>query len=204
MNIARHFAEQLARPRGAAGRVLGALMDIANRKAVQLSIERLAPRDGESLLDAGCGTGAALSAVLDQARCELTGIDPSETMIEAARRKLGKRARLQVTGMENLPFPDDSFDAVIALNVFYFLDADGVMVRSLRRVLKPGGRLIAYVTKGETMQQWSFARAGIHRLYDATTLAQAVAAGGFNQDQICVEEARIVGSVKGLFVRAIK
>ena len=38
----------------------------------------------------------------------------------------------------------------------------------------PGGRLVAYVTHRETMEHWAFARAGLHRLFDAAGLAAAL------------------------------
>lgn len=202
VSFARRFARQLAHPHGAAGRLLGFAMDLANHKPTQLALDLLNPQAGERILDAGCGTGKALKAVLRRADCPVTGIDPSPAMIAAASRTLGQRATLVQTGMEGLPFPDASFDAVIALNVLYFADREGRMLANLHRVLKPGGRLVAYVTHRETMQDWPFARAGLHRLYDEAELVVALADGGFAPARISVHGTPITRSVKGLLAFA--
>ncbi|MEY4721180.1 MAG: hypothetical protein RIQ46_905, partial [Pseudomonadota bacterium] len=120
MGLARRFAQQLARPQGLAGRLIGNAMDVANRRPTRLALDLLDPRPGERVLDAGCGTGAALAMLLDRAAVEATGVDPSPTMLAAARRRLGARARLGEVAIQDLPFPDGEFDAVMALNVLYF------------------------------------------------------------------------------------
>ncbi|MCB2073408.1 MAG: class I SAM-dependent methyltransferase [Novosphingobium sp.] len=202
MGLARRFAEQLARPQGVGGRLLGSAMDIANRKPTQLAVDMLAPQDGEHILDAGCGTGAGLAEVLRRADCAVTGIDPSDTMLASARRRLGPSAHLVRAGLEALSFPDGTFDAALLLNVLYFCDEDGRMTANLRRVLRPGGRLVAYVTHRDTMLDWPFAQEGLHRLFDRDRLIDALAAGGFARDRICVQETSITRSVRGLIACA--
>ena len=204
MNLARRFAQQLARPRGLAGRLIGNAMDVANRRPTRLALDLLDARPGERVLDAGCGTGAALAALLAQVPVVATGIDPSPTMIAAARRRLGTSARLEECGIEALPYDDAAFDAVLALNVLYFADREGAMLRQLYRVLRPGGRLVAYVTHRDNMENWPFARVGVHRLFDAGALTDCIADGGFARAAIRVHEQPITTSVDGLLVVAMK
>jgi SAM-dependent methyltransferase len=204
MGFAETLAGQLARPQGFAGRLLGHAMDLANRGPTQLALDLLDPRDGERILDAGCGTGAALDAVARRAGVRLCGIDPSPTMIAAARRRLGNSVNLHVAAADDLPFESEFFDAALLLNVLYFADPAGRMVAGLHRVLRPGGRLVAYVTHRETMQRWPFAQAGFHRLFDAAELADALVQGGFVPDAISVQEVRITPSVRGLLARAVR
>jgi len=202
MTLARRFAEQLARPTGRSGRLLGLAMDLANRKPTRIAIDRLRPVPGESILDAGCGTGAAMRALLRLRPGALTGIDPSATMIAAARRRLGDSATLHVSTLEALPLPDACFDAALALNMLYFCDRESGMIRAFHRLLKPGGRLVAYVTHRRSMEDWAFARQGIHRLFDADELADAIAEGGFARDHIHVEEISLTASIRGLVAHA--
>lgn len=202
MDLSRALAEQLARPSGRAGRWLGGAMDVANRRPTQLAVDLLAPMDGERILDAGCGTGAAIAQVLHRADCRMTGVDRSESMLVAARRRLGWRARLHCAAIEDLPLAAGTFDAVLALNVFYFADPEGRMLASLARVLRPGGRLVAYVTHRDTMQDWRFARRGLHRLYDEAALVDAIVAGGFARADISVHAVPVTRSVKGLLALA--
>lgn len=177
-------------------------MDIANREPTRWAIEVLAPRDGESVLDAGCGTGAALAAVLARARVEAAGIDPSQAMIAAARRRLGARASLHAVDTAAAPFADGAFDAAVMLNVLYFCDADSRMVADVRRMLRPGGRLVCYVTARSTMERWRFARAGHHRLFDAEELETALARGGFDRGRITVRRRPVARGVTGLLALA--
>jgi ubiquinone/menaquinone biosynthesis C-methylase UbiE len=177
-------------------------MDVANRKPTQLAVDLLNPQDGEHILDAGCGTGAAMARVLDRTNCGISGIDPSATMIAAAQARLQNRASLYQGGIADMPFAASSFDAALLLNVLYFCDVEGNMIRKLRRVLKPGGRLVVYVTHRNTMQNWPFARQGLHRLFDETELAQALIAGGFAPDRIDVYQRPITRSISGLLAIA--
>lgn len=202
MTLSARLASQLAHPRGYAGRVLGRLMDLANKEPVNLAITALAPRDGERILDAGCGSGAALAAVRQLAHCELYGIDRSEAMIAAASRLLASDAQLLQGDITRLPSTWPSFDAVLALNVLYFADPEGAMCRALYRALRPGGRLVAYVTERETMERWPFARAGHHRLFDERELESALIGGGFTPASISVKHCAVAPGIKGLIAHA--
>lgn len=204
MTFAHAVARQLARPVGLAGRMLAPVMDLANRTPTRLALDLLAPAAGEAVLDAGCGTGAALQAVLARADCRATGVDFSATMISGARRRLGGRADLVEAPLEHLPFAEATFDAALALNVLYFADSDGEMIAELHRVLRPGGRLVAYVTEDASMEQWPFVSAGLHRLYDATGLEQALVAAGFAAEAITVHVVPVAGAVMGLFAVATR
>jgi len=100
---------------------------------------------GRRILDAGCGAGPLFAALRDRGAI-VTGFDASAGMIEQARRRLGADADLQVAELGHpLPFPDGAFDDVIASLVLHYLEDWGPALAELRRVLKPGGRLIASV-----------------------------------------------------------
>ena len=97
------------------------------------------------ILDAGCGAGP-LSAALRDRGAIVTGFDKSAGMIELARRRLGGDADLQVADLGSaLPFPDNTFDDVTASLVLHYLEDWGPALAELRRVLRPGGRLIVSV-----------------------------------------------------------
>ncbi|HTN15907.1 MAG TPA: class I SAM-dependent methyltransferase [Sphingomonadaceae bacterium] len=204
MGFSEGLAGQLARPQGALGRLLGGAIDIANRVPTRLALDLLAPRDGERILDAGCGTGAALRDLLHRARVRAVGVDPSPTMIEAASRRLRGQALLLAEPVEAMTLAEGSFDGVLLLNVLYFADWQGRMATAIHRALKPGGRLVAYVTHRDTMERWRFIRAGRHRLFNNNELANALVAGGFVRERICVQEVPVASSVRGLLVRAVR
>ncbi|MGW9032712.1 class I SAM-dependent methyltransferase [Streptomyces sp. NPDC055722] len=98
---------------------------------------------GRRLLDAGCGSGP-LSAALRDRGAAVTGIDASAGMLALARRRLGDDADLHVVDLSDpLPFADGVFDDVVASLVLHYLEDWGPTLAEIRRVLRPGGRLIA-------------------------------------------------------------
>lgn len=103
----------------------------------------------ERLLDVGCGTGVLTRLALDAAgsAASAVGIDPAPDMIRVARehaKQLGSRAEFRVAAIENLPFPDSSFDVALASLMLHHLPPDARLegLREVHRVLKPGGRLV--------------------------------------------------------------
>jgi ubiquinone/menaquinone biosynthesis C-methylase UbiE len=100
---------------------------------------------GRRILDAGCGSGP-LSAALRDRGAIMTGFDSSAGMLELARRRLGGDADLRVADLASpLPYPDSAFDDVIASLVLHYLEDWTAPLAEIRRVLRPGGRLIASV-----------------------------------------------------------
>ncbi|MEV4251461.1 class I SAM-dependent methyltransferase [Streptosporangium canum] len=100
---------------------------------------------GRRILDAGCGSGPLFSALRDRGAI-VTGVDASAGMLELARQRLGADADLRVVDLASpLPFPDDAFDDVIASLVLHYLEDWGPTLAELRRVLRPGGRLLVSV-----------------------------------------------------------
>ena len=101
--------------------------------------------DGRRILDAGCGAGP-LSAALGAKGAIMTGFDSSPAMLELARQRLGASADLHVADLgKPLPFANGSFDDVVASLVLHYLEDWSAPLAELRRVLKPGGRLILSV-----------------------------------------------------------
>jgi SAM-dependent methyltransferase len=100
---------------------------------------------GRRILDVGCGSGPLFAALRDRG-ATVTGIDNSAGMLALARRRLGEDADLRVADLGGpLPYPGDMFDDAIASLVLHYLEDWGPALAELRRVLKPGGRLIASV-----------------------------------------------------------
>lgn len=100
---------------------------------------------GRRILDAGCGSGP-LSAALRDRGAVVTGIDASAGMLALARRRLGDDVTLHVADLSHpLPFDDGAFHDVVASLVLHYLEDWGPTLAELRRVIRPGGRLITSV-----------------------------------------------------------
>jgi ubiquinone/menaquinone biosynthesis C-methylase UbiE len=106
-------------------------------------------KSGESVLDVGCGSGSLAIAARHHvgAAGSVHGVDASEAMIARARRK-AKKAGADVTFetalAQSLLFPDARFDVVLNTVMLHHLPRKirQESVREMRRVLKPGGRLL--------------------------------------------------------------
>lgn len=105
---------------------------------------------GEKVLDVGCGTGSLAIAVKAKAgaAAEVHGIDAAPEMIDVASRKAAGRkvdVRFQVGLVEDIPFPDGNFDLAMSTLMLHHLpdDLKRTGLAEIRRVLKPGGRLLA-------------------------------------------------------------
>ncbi|GAB2736613.1 class I SAM-dependent methyltransferase [Amycolatopsis magusensis] len=114
----------------------------------------------DEVLDIGCGTGRITIPVAHRAKA-VTGFDLTEAMLEQAARKAAEAnldVRFEQGDMAALPFPDDSFDAVVSmLALMHVPPADHPRVFSeVRRVLRPGGRLIIGV-KNSVFERFSSA-----------------------------------------------
>jgi SAM-dependent methyltransferase len=94
---------------------------------------------GSRLLDVGCGSGLALSMAAERG-ARVSGIDIAPTLLAVARRRVPD-ADLREGGLDALPFPDRSFEAVLAINALQFAADPGRALGEIHRVLRPGGRL---------------------------------------------------------------
>lgn len=100
---------------------------------------------GLAVLDAGCGSGPLASA-LHERGARVTGLDASAAMVGLARRRLGQDADVRVGDLrEPLPFDDGAFDLVVASLVLHYLQDWSGPLAELRRVLRPGGRVLVSV-----------------------------------------------------------
>ena len=104
---------------------------------------------GADVLDLGCGTGvltryAAADAGLD---AKVAGIDPTPFMLEAARANPANPPNIEwVEGSgEDLPFPDASFDTLLASQVWQYVTDREATFLEMKRVLKPGGLIVGGV-----------------------------------------------------------
>lgn len=97
---------------------------------------------GIDVLDIGCGNGALLNALSDRIGSGV-GVDESTSILEQARKRNSQISNLKFEKISGpiLPFPDDSFDVVISLMSFRYLDWDPLL-HEIKRVTRPGGKFL--------------------------------------------------------------
>lgn len=119
-----------------APRTLTAQNFVSRRRFAIQMIESKLPK-GSKILDVGCGTGH-LAAELARRGYDTWGTDLSAGMIDYARTNYN-RDRYQVGDIEEIPFPDNTFDGIVCLGVVEYLASDGAALKEMHRVLRPGG-----------------------------------------------------------------
>jgi phosphatidylethanolamine/phosphatidyl-N-methylethanolamine N-methyltransferase len=108
------------------------------------AIRRMAIKTGDQILEVGVGTGIGLP--LYPRRCSVTAIDLSDGMLERARTRVQqynlRNVRLIQMDATRLQFPDNTFDIVYAPYFISCVPDPLAVTREMRRVCKPGGRLM--------------------------------------------------------------
>jgi ubiquinone/menaquinone biosynthesis C-methylase UbiE len=145
--------------------------------------------EGESVLDVGCGTGTlAIAAKYRVGNLgKVTGIDASPEMIGRAKkkaRKKGVEVNFQTAAAQSLPFQDAAFDVVLSTVMLHHLphEARPMCISEIRRVLRPGGRLLVIDFGGSADQRKSLAgRLHAHAHFDLTQVIPVVKRAGLAQ-----------------------
>jgi SAM-dependent methyltransferase len=113
------------------------------RPSYELAIQRAGLSAGQTVLDAGCGSGAFLRAAADHGAV-VSGIDASEALLAIARERVPD-ADLSLGDLQRLSYADDSFDAVTGFCSFFFADDMVEALREAGRVAKPGAAVVIQV-----------------------------------------------------------
>ena len=108
-------------------------------------LDWLAPASGQRWLDVGCGTGAFTELVLTHCSPgSIVGVDPTAAQIDYARRRI-PAGEFRTADATALPFADGEFDIVASALVINFIPDRAKALAEMRRVLRPGGMVTAYL-----------------------------------------------------------
>ena len=95
---------------------------------------------GKRVLEVGCGTGRGLGYLAARAQ-RIVGVDYGQDNIQQAKHHYGSRIELMVLDAQKLPFRDNSFDVVLAMEVIYYFAHLDSFLKECRRVLADDGLL---------------------------------------------------------------
>jgi ubiquinone/menaquinone biosynthesis C-methylase UbiE len=198
---------------------LGSIPEFYERYLVPLIFEpyardlaaRVAASKPQRILEIAAGTGAVTRELASRlpASARIVATDLNEPMLEHAKKLLEAETRIEwrLANAQDLPFDDDSFDAVLCqFGVMFFPDKDRAFSEA-RRVLRPGGHY--YFSVWDEIANNEFADVVTHALaqkfpndpplflartphghYDVNRLRQQVTAAGFSEVLAHVVEAR--------------
>jgi ubiquinone/menaquinone biosynthesis C-methylase UbiE len=122
---------------------------------------RVSGRSGVHVLDAGCGTGGMLLRLRAQEPAwRWSGIDFMPLACELARQRCGPGVDIRAASITELPFEDQSFDAITSGDVVCQVENPEVAAKEFFRVLRPGGIVILNVPA--YMWMWSYHDDAVH------------------------------------------
>jgi len=142
------IARQAERPTGLLGRALGAIMALETRSLNDEVLQRLAIAPSERILEIGFGHGRTLERAANaNTGARFAGIDHAQDMVAMVARRAHRlveagRLELRAGDSSTLPWPEATFDGAYAVHTIYFWEDPGGHLAEVRRVLRPGGRLV--------------------------------------------------------------
>jgi ubiquinone/menaquinone biosynthesis C-methylase UbiE len=148
MSILNRLLSQCKRPSGAFGRVMARGMNRAHSPLTKWALGQIEVADTAIVLDIGCGGGRTVDRLANMAvNGWVVGLDYSEDSVLVSRRKNSRhihngRAEICHASVSFIPYEDNTFDLLTAVETFYFWPAPDADLLEVKRVLKPGGQLL--------------------------------------------------------------
>jgi demethylmenaquinone methyltransferase/2-methoxy-6-polyprenyl-1,4-benzoquinol methylase/phosphoethanolamine N-methyltransferase len=175
----------------------------------EMTVELAGLQPGDSLLDVGCGPGSVTIPAKKRlgTNGRAAGIDPSPEMIARARQNAAQKGLdidFRVGVIEDLPFPDATFDVVTASLMIHHLPGDlkASGLAEVYRVLKPGGRLLIadFMRPTESLSSRIFTAVSMHlgMAEGIEDLPQLLERARFSQINRMKERFLVIGFVKAI------
>jgi len=185
-------------------------MSVVNKQPNHLAVRALCLQSRDTVLELGFGPGGAIkemAALVPQGL--VLGIDRSlEMLVQASRRNHleieQERVQLRLGNFCSLPWPTESIDKILAVNVIYFFSCDAREVSEAWRILKPGGVMAIYATDKSTMAHWKFSGPDTHALFDEHSLRSLLRTGGFSEEDMSLSAVTLPFGIRGLLAVARK
>ena len=188
--IGRLFGGQLRQPRGFVGRFTGRAMARGNQESNEWTLSLLEIQPYDHVLEVGFGPGQSIRSAAERASHGfVAGIDHSETMVREASKLNSQaiqsgRVELKRADVSSIPYTDDVFDKVFAVNVIYLWPDVAKPVRELRRVLKPGGLLALYLAPLELVDKLGLRRSPLFTIHGPDDVIEVLRNAGFIHPEV--------------------
>jgi SAM-dependent methyltransferase len=143
-----YVVRQVRKPTRWVGRLFAWLMNVSHSGLTNWGLEHVVVQKGSTVLDVGCGGGRTIEKLAALApKGMIYGADYAEGSVAASRGKnsrLIEAGRVEITqaSVSDLPFPNDKFDLVTAVETQYYWPHLITDMQEILRVLAPGGTLL--------------------------------------------------------------
>ena len=191
------FNSQFAHPKGWLGRLVGLILAWKNRERNAWTISMLDIQQSDHVLEIGFGPGQAVQEVVKLTpNGFVAGVDLSDVMVAQASKRnsaaiLARRVLLRQGTESPLPFEDNQFDKVFAVNSMQFWSHPIAGLQEVRRVLKPGGRIVITI-----QPMWAKTEEDIQGV--AKKLVFQLKQVGFKQVRLETRQIRPITTVSGM------
>lgn len=148
-------------------------------------VEKVPLNEGDRVLDAGCGYGLLSETVRHKAHAnrlrnvEQHAFDISTDMLEAFKARGADGIELRRLDVRDLPYENDYFDLILSSAMLEYVPDLDEALASLRRVLKPSGRIFVFMSKKSPLNRLLFLPFGNPTCYSYEELANAFGRVGF-------------------------
>jgi len=188
MGLLKSFFSQCARPEGSLGRAMLCFMNYTHAPLTNWGLKLVQVKDGWTMLDVGCGGGFTIRRLLNRSKdAHVYGIDISEESVTKAKKVnaevLNKQVFVTQGSAERLPYNNEIFDLVTAVETVYFWPDLPDCLQEVRRVLKPGGKFAIMVEVVESDSKWTSIVDGM-TAYTPEQLKTLLDDAGFIQTEI--------------------
>ncbi len=124
----------------------------------QWSFDKMDFKEGDNILELGCGNGMLWKKNSEKINnnCTITLTDISEGMLKSAKdmlKDVNHNFKFKVMDIQNIPYPDNSFDVIIARHMLYHVPDLDKAFSEIKRVLKPKGTFYATTSGSDAMKQ---------------------------------------------------
>lgn len=141
---------------------------MAFKKRARSVFEWVDPQDDQLILDMGCGRGFYLNMLRYVSECRLVGAELEHEIVEKAQANIGHLPDilLNQANIYQMPYADNTFDAVILSEILEHIDDDVAGLREMLRILKPGGVVAITVPHANYPFWWDPINKTLETLFD--------------------------------------
>lgn len=188
------LAAHLRKPEGMEGRKVADMMNVGNGPMNRHALAVLNIQDAEHVLEIGMANGFFVSQILRSGyTIQYTGIDYAPDMVAAAAERnhawvAASRAAFTEANASRIPLADETVQAVLAVNTYYFWPKPEQEFSEIFRVLTPGGRLVLAIRPRHILEKMPVTRFGFSLSNTEEIVAEIRAVGFSNIRETHIQE----------------
>ena len=187
MGILKNFFTNCACPKGKMGRIMLSMMNFSHAPLTNWGLNFINFKDGWTMLDIGCGGGATIKRLLKHSKgSKVYGIDISRESVAKSKKNcadmLDKQVFINQGSAEMLPYDNEKFDLVTAVETIYFWPNLSNCFKEVYRVLKPGGQFAIIVEAANKDSVWTNVVEGM-TTYSTEQILTMLHDAGFSQTE---------------------